>query len=192
MEKSLRRQEIIEAARNRFRQFGIRKTSMQEIAEDLNISVGTLYLYFKSKDELIVGCAERFADQHRAFARELLAGKQSAQDKMRTYLLNRYRAVEATRVGSSFAVEIARAVIKLNPERFQDDDLWLHDNILTILKQGIESGEFSIAKPERDAEIFTQVILSFLPVAGMEPYRPPTEAKLLIVLDWFIDKWKSC
>ena len=81
MEKSVRRQEIIEVARNRFREFGIRKTSMQEIAEDLGLSVGTLYLYFKSKDELIIGCAERFADNHKIFAEELLASKKSAAHK---------------------------------------------------------------------------------------------------------------
>jgi TetR/AcrR family transcriptional regulator, fatty acid metabolism regulator protein len=191
VEKSVRRQEIIEVARSRFRKFGIRKTSMQEIAEDLGLSVGTLYLYFKSKDDVIVGCAERFADRHRSFAQELLASDQSATDKLRTYVIHRYRAVEETRVGSSYAAEIARAVIKLNPERFQEDDRWLADNILTILRQGVQSGEFTIAQPERDAEVFFEVVISFLPVAGLEPFRPPTEAKLLRVLDWFMEKWKS-
>jgi AcrR family transcriptional regulator len=191
VEKSARRQEIVEAARNRFRQFGIRKTSMQEIAEDMGVSVGSLYLYFKSKDELIVGCAERFADRHRTFAEDLLASRASASDKLRAYVIQRYRSVEESRVGSSFAAEIARAVIKLKPERFQEDDRWLYENTLAILKQGMNSGEFAITEPERDTEIFVQAITYFLPVAGMEPYRPPTEAKLLKMVEWFIDKWKT-
>jgi AcrR family transcriptional regulator len=190
MERSAKRQEIIEAARSRFRRFGIRKTTMQEIAEDLNISVGSIYLNFKNKDELIVGCADRFAEAHKTFANELLASSDSASDKLRTYIINRYRAVEETRVGSGFAAEIARAVIKLNPQRFQEDDQWLFENVLSILRQGIASGEFALTEPERDTEIFVQAITYFLPVAGMEPYRPPTEAKLLKMLEWFIDKWK--
>ena len=191
MEKSVRRQEIIEAARNRFRQYGIRKTSMQEIAEDLGLSVGTLYLYFKSKDELIIGCAERFADRHLAFAQDLLAADLPADEKLRRYVINRYRAVEETRVGSSYAAEIARAAIKLNPGHFQEDDRRLLGTIISILKQGIANGELAIDQPERDAQVFVQAIMYFLPVAGMEPYRPPTEAKLIEMLNWFIDKWKG-
>jgi len=190
MEKSVRRQEIIEAARTRFRQFGIRKTSMQEIAADLGLSVGTLYLSFKSKDELIVGCAQRFAERHKQSAAELLASDLPADKMLRRYVIDRYRAVEETRVGSNYVVEIARAVIKLNPERFEEDDRWLYENVLAILKEGIRAGLFAIKNPVRDSEVFVQSITYFLPVAGMEPYRTPTEAKLIKMVDWFIDNWR--
>jgi AcrR family transcriptional regulator len=191
VEKSVRRQEIIEAARARFRQFGIRKTSMQDIAADVGLSVGTLYLSFKSKDELIVGCAHRFAEKHKQSAEELLASALPADAKLLTYVIGRYRAVEETRVGSNYVVEIARAVIKLNPERFEEDDRWLFDNVHTILKEGIQSGLFSIEDPVRDTEVFVQAVTYFLPVAGMEPYRTPTEAKLIKMVSWFVDNWKT-
>lgn len=191
MDQTERRKQIIEAARTRFRQYGVRKTSMQEIAEDLGLSVGTLYLTFKSKDELILGCAQRFADRHRMFAEELLASELPADEILHRYVMNRYRAVEETRVGSKYAIELARAVIKLNPGRFEEDDRWLNENVLTILKMGIEQGIFAIAEPERDAEVFVQSITYFLPVAGMEPYHTPTEAKLLKMLEWFIDTWRA-
>jgi AcrR family transcriptional regulator len=191
VEKSVRRQEIIEAARARFRQFGIRKTSMQDIAADLGLSVGTLYLSFKSKDELIVGCAQRFAEKHKKSAEELLASDLPADAKLLTYVIDRYRAVEETRVGSNYVVDIAKAVIKLNPERFEEDDRWLFDNVHTILKEGIQSGLFSIKDPVRDTEVFVQAVTYFLPVAGMEPYRTPTEAKLIKMVSWFVDNWKA-
>lgn len=164
---------------------------MQEIAEDVGIAVGTLYLYFKSKDDLVLGCAERFADLHRHAAGQLLASDMPADEKLRGYILDRYRAVEETRTGSKFVVEIARRVIKLRPERFEEDDQWLLQNVLTILQEGLRSGTFSISEPERDARIFVQAVLYFLPVAGMEPYRTPTEKNLLEVVDWFIDKWRK-
>jgi AcrR family transcriptional regulator len=189
LEKPDRREAIVEAARSRFRLFGIRKTSMHEIAADVGIAVGTLYLYFKSKDELIIGCADRFAERHRRFAEQLLASQLPAPAKLRQYIINRYRAVEETRVGSSFAAEIARAVIHLKPERFREDDHWLLQNVQAILQEGVNSGIFRIRDIERDAAIFVQAITYFLPVAGMEPYRPPTETKLVEMIDWFIDKW---
>jgi len=77
----------------------------------------------------------------------------------------------------------------LSPERFREDDRWLVDNVLSILKEGNASGQFSIPHPERDAEIFVQAVMYFLPVAGLEPYRPPTEANLIKMIDWFIEKW---
>ena len=39
VDKSEKRKAIIEAARNRFREFGFSKTTMQEIAEDAGMAV---------------------------------------------------------------------------------------------------------------------------------------------------------
>jgi AcrR family transcriptional regulator len=190
-EKPDKRKALIEAARARFREFGISKTSMQEIAEDAGMAVGTVYLYFKNKDDLILGCAERFAENHRASAAKILASKMPADQKLRRYILDRYRAVEETRTGSKFAVEIARRVIKLRPERFEEDDQWLYENILTILREGEAAGLFRSSDFAADARIFVQSVLYFLPVAGLEPYRPPTEKRLIEVIDWFVEKWKG-
>jgi AcrR family transcriptional regulator len=191
MDKPDKRKALIEAARSRFRQFGISKTSMQEIAEDAGMAVGTVYLYFKNKDDLILGCAERFAEKHKESAAKILASKLPADEKLRRYIIDRYRAVEETRTGSKFAVEIARRVIKLRPNRFVEDDHWLYENILIILQEGAKSELFASYDFETDARIFMQAVLYFLPVAGTELYRPPTERRLLEVIEWFIGKWKA-
>jgi TetR/AcrR family transcriptional regulator len=52
-EKLQRRNTILEAARHLFFEKGYR-TTMDEIAERAELSKGTLYIYFKSKDELYV------------------------------------------------------------------------------------------------------------------------------------------
>lgn len=190
MNKLEKRESIVEAARKRFRQFGIRKTTMQEIAEDAGVAVGTLYLYFKSKEDVIIACAERFGNRHKRFAELVLKSSASAEEKLRRYVWNRYRAVEETRTGSKYTVDIARAVIRLKPERFEEDDRWLHQNIAAMLREGVQSREFRIADIERDTRVFVQALFYFLPVAGMEPYRKPTEEDLREVLDWFIATWK--
>ena len=51
-EKILRREAIINAAEAIFFKQGIENTSMDEIAQMAELSKGTVYLYFKSKDEL--------------------------------------------------------------------------------------------------------------------------------------------
>ena len=44
--------QIIESAQKRFGIFGLMKTTMREIAEDLNMSKGLLYYYFPDKEHL--------------------------------------------------------------------------------------------------------------------------------------------
>lgn len=51
-EKIQRREAIIDAAEKIFFKDGIEDASMDQIAQEAELSKGTLYLYFKSKDEL--------------------------------------------------------------------------------------------------------------------------------------------
>ena len=51
-EKERRRQEIIAAARKVFSAKGFNSATMEEIASEAELSPGTLYLYFKNKEEL--------------------------------------------------------------------------------------------------------------------------------------------
>lgn len=50
---SLNKEKIIEIALLRFSRFGFSKTTMNEIAEDLNITKGNLYYYYADKAKLI-------------------------------------------------------------------------------------------------------------------------------------------
>jgi len=54
-----KREQIIEGAIKRFSHFGIGKTTMNDIAEDLSVSKPSLYYYFPDKKSLIVGVIEK-------------------------------------------------------------------------------------------------------------------------------------
>ena len=61
-----RRQQILAAAGTCFRRNGFHSTSMQDVIAEAGLSVGAVYRYFKSKDDLITSIAEivlRSADQ---------------------------------------------------------------------------------------------------------------------------------
>ena len=49
----IRRQEIIDTARWLFRNKGIRKTSINDVADTIGVAKGLVYYYFSSKDELV-------------------------------------------------------------------------------------------------------------------------------------------
>jgi AcrR family transcriptional regulator len=58
-EKEMKEKLIIEAAQKRFGLYGIEKTSMREIAEDLNLSKASLYYYFPDKESLYRAVVEK-------------------------------------------------------------------------------------------------------------------------------------
>lgn len=51
-ERKRRRQQIMVAAKRVFSENGFNKATMEDIAKEAELSPGTLYLYFKNKDEL--------------------------------------------------------------------------------------------------------------------------------------------
>ena len=58
-ERDRRRQQIIVAAKRVFSEKGFLKTTMEDIAKEAELSPGTLYLYFKNKDELYASLSLR-------------------------------------------------------------------------------------------------------------------------------------
>lgn len=58
-----KREQIIEGAIKRFSHFGIGKTTMNDIAEDLSVSKPSLYYYFPDKKHLILGVIEKIFNE---------------------------------------------------------------------------------------------------------------------------------
>lgn len=56
-EKRQRKELILEAARKLFQERGFLNVTMSDIAEVAELSIGTLYLYFKNKDDIYAGLA---------------------------------------------------------------------------------------------------------------------------------------
>ncbi len=58
-EKERRRQQIMVAAKRVFAEKGFTRTTIEDIAREAELSPGTLYLYFKNKDELYASLSLR-------------------------------------------------------------------------------------------------------------------------------------
>lgn len=61
-EKERRRNQIIDAAEQIIFSKGLEQATMDEIAEEAELSKGTLYLYFKNKTELYIAITQRGSD----------------------------------------------------------------------------------------------------------------------------------
>src|SRR4051812_23729555 len=68
-----RRLQILDAARACFRRNGFHMTSMQDVIAEAGLSVGAVYRYFRSKNELIAAIAEQYSGEISAALGELIA-----------------------------------------------------------------------------------------------------------------------
>lgn len=59
----LTKEQILVATEEALRRFGVAKTSVIDVARILNVSHGTIYRHFKSKNELLEGVTEKWLDE---------------------------------------------------------------------------------------------------------------------------------
>lgn len=91
-EKRERRQAIVDAAEQVFFRKGVQNATMDEIAAAAELSKGTLYLYFKSRDDLFVSVASRalepLADEFELIAARRLEGLDALRALLQAYARN--------------------------------------------------------------------------------------------------------
>lgn len=73
-EKKQRRETIIDAAEEVMFAKGVEQATMKEIADKAELSKGTLYLYFKNKNELYMAIAQRGSDYLNSQFAKVFAG----------------------------------------------------------------------------------------------------------------------
>lgn len=81
-EKQQRREEIVLAAEKVFFSKGFDLTTMDDIAEEAELSKGTLYLYFKNKEDLHMAVARRSIHLLRTITLKAATGEGNALEKL--------------------------------------------------------------------------------------------------------------
>ena len=154
--KSDRRRAILRSAWHRFKFLGLAKTTISIIAIDVGIGKGTVYNYFKSKDEIILALAER---ANEGIHRQLVKIEKSSltpQNKLRKVLLARIMAIfnavssgpHAEKVITSMKPKIVKRV-----DRFVKRQATI---IEKILNEGVKKKVFKVRDIPRTAEVFAQ------------------------------------
>lgn len=77
-----KRERIIAAAAKLFGDKGYHDTTTAEIAESAGVAAGTIYIYFSSKEELLVAVFEEFLGKHMDRLREGVNRERTPEDKL--------------------------------------------------------------------------------------------------------------
>lgn len=143
-----KQERIIEAAEKLFARFGHKKTSIDEIAQQAGLGKGTIYLYFRSKDELYLAIVRKFGNALMAAMKEAAEGADSPPDQLRQLLRTRLRFPEEHLAENMYTVEAMKEFEEsehsslLAPvlREFREIELKM---IEEILEAGVEQGVFT-------------------------------------------------
>lgn len=81
-----KRQKIIRAATKVFARHGFYHSKVSEIAREADVADGTIYLYFKNKDDLLISIFEESMDQFLTLTRSEIGKETDALAKLRRFV----------------------------------------------------------------------------------------------------------
>jgi TetR/AcrR family fatty acid metabolism transcriptional regulator len=80
--KESKRKAIMQAVIKTVADKGFHKTNITEIAKEANVADGTVYLYFKSKDELFIKAFDELVNKKLIEIKQMLQNEENAFDKL--------------------------------------------------------------------------------------------------------------
>lgn len=137
-----KRQAILDAALDLFRNYGYRRTSMEDIAQAAGVAKGTLYLYFKSKDELFEALARQLAEQVDANVQAAAARDLEVEEKIIAILEAKLGFMYCWILSSPHAAEFIHSKQQLSQDVFGPVDQRFRAALARALRDGVKLGEF--------------------------------------------------
>lgn len=170
-----RTENILYAAGEALGRKGISGFSLEELAETLDVTKGSLYHYFPSKEELVLSSIEMLASR-------IMVDLRRAVDETEGTATERFRALLAKQISVVVwdypsAIELftlsepADAARRVKALRASHDALFR-----TVLEEGLAAGEFRVASVSASLEcIFSATNMSPLWISGTSPRSAQTK-----------------
>ncbi|MEJ2039879.1 MAG: TetR/AcrR family transcriptional regulator [Desulfosarcinaceae bacterium] len=159
-EKERRRQQIIVAAKRVFSEKGFNKATMEDIAKEAELSPGTLYLYFKNKEELYASLSLRILQfLHIRVAHVNKESSFSPVQKLDALMEAMYDVYDFDPliIINMFHLQSSETLKNLSDDllvEIKDLSRKSIGAIATIFKDGIDNGAFKDRHPTALADIF--------------------------------------
>ncbi|HGY10858.1 MAG TPA: TetR/AcrR family transcriptional regulator [Desulfobacterales bacterium] len=157
-EKEQRRKEIIHAARKIFSKKGFNTATMEEIAMEAELSPGTLYLYFKNKEELHTSLSieilKYLSDEIQKVVSQDISVEEKI-DKFRDVFIGVYE-YDSNILINLFHLQSGEMLKNISDEVLQQiktHSVMAHGAIIDVVKEGIEQGIFIDEHPVALADI---------------------------------------
>src|SRR5687767_15697880 len=179
-----KREAILRAATRVFAHNGYFNSKVADIAREAGVADGTVYLYFKSKEEILHSIFDRNMEEGIAEGRKLLQNIADPREKLRRIAVLHLERLGADRdLAVVFQVEL-RGSTKFMKE-FSAAGLaeYLHLIVATI-EEGQSSGLF---RPELNAKVMAKILFGALDEMATNWILSPRKYKLTPMADQVLD-----
>ncbi len=159
-EKERRRQQIMVAAKRVFSDKGFNKATMEDIAQEAELSPGTLYLYFKNKEELYASLSLRILQYLLIRVEHVNEEKDSGpEEKLKSLVDAMYDVYEFDPliIINMFHLQSSETLKNLSPQLMEEIKLLSRKSlgsIAQIFKEGVEKDIFIDKHPVALADTF--------------------------------------
>jgi AcrR family transcriptional regulator len=155
---------ILDAVDVLLAKYGYKKMTMDDVARQVGIGKGTIYLQFLGKEELILSHIDRIADRIVAKLREIAGSSDSPDRRVRKMLVHRvlfrFDSVANYSQNLSDLLSSVRAVLLTRREgHFEKEAAVLED----VLREGARLGSLECSDPRTTSFVLIQSTNSLLP-----------------------------
>jgi len=168
-EKKLRKDSILNAAEKLFFRRGLDTVTIEEIANEAELAKGTIYRYFKNKDELILTITLKAVRIFNSIGEEQINACTGTWDKI-TAALKAYQLFY-TDYPDYFRLFLKWDNIKIDFNSIEEKSIHaeylketnkIHENFMTIIQKGIEEKVIrKIDNPKKTLFIFITTIFGY-------------------------------
>ncbi|MDD3420111.1 MAG: TetR/AcrR family transcriptional regulator [Candidatus Gastranaerophilales bacterium] len=165
-ERLNRKEDIIKSAKKLFRENGLEKTTVDDIAQHVGISKGSIYLDFKSKEDIFFSIIEEYLETQ--FKKFITAGKNSKPpylEALKELLINDVLSVYDL-AGEGY--QNCEALIYTNPEI----KMKLNNLLLKWADYSVELIQKAIDNKEISADLSAQKIAKLIEISTIGFYPP--------------------
>ena len=186
-EKERRRQQIMVAAKRVFSDKGFNKATMEDIAQEAELSPGTLYLYFKTKDEIFVNAIVNQSGYFTQLLDEIYARREKIGGQLTVELWGSFKKFydkdPATMNATLYfhqgqMLKSLPESLRLELDRSGSKNF---NRLCAIMEYGIEAGFFKDCNPKTLAEF---VWTAFLGILHLENSKAAMSRKTHIKETW--------
>lgn len=139
-----RKNQILDAAMVVFARSGFHEARMDDIVQESGLSKGTLYWYFKSKEEIITAISERLFATDIKSVESLLEAQGTVSERLQQLIRDRVQGLQEMSDVVAILFEFYAVALHQDGVRqciqtyFQN----FHELLVALIQQGIERGEF--------------------------------------------------
>jgi len=151
---------ILSVARTMFGKYGLKKTSLDEIARLARVAKGTIYNYFGSKDRVYLEVLKTEIEEFISKIREHIGLFSSPEEKIKVHITSRFKFLK--RENNLLYIEkegdlLPSHILQLKKELWEREI----ELVKSILEEGIEKGIFCIKDPKIVARTIIHALKGF-------------------------------